>query len=1036
MSEPPKTDKQKAAEKARADKAAKFAAKQEKLKQQNANKAQAQPKKVVQTLPAYQDPTPPGEKKQIQPFDSPHFSAYNPNAVESSWYTWWEKSGFFKPEACKSDTDEKFVISLPPPNVTGALHCGHALANSLQDTLIRWYRMKGVRTLWVPGCDHAGISTQSVVEKTLWKKEKKTRHDLGREKFTSLVWDWKDDYHKRINNAQKLMGGSMDWSREAFTMNENLTAATMEAFCRLYDEGFIYRSDRLVNWCTQLNTALSTLEVENKEITGRTLLSVPGYDKKVEFGVLTHFKYPIEGSEETIEVATTRPETMLGDSGIAVHPDDSRYTHLVGKFARHPFTDRLLKIVKDTYVDPEFGTGAVKLTPAHDFNDYQLGQRHNLEFINILNGDGTLNSNAGAEFEGQKRFDARYKVVDELTKKGLFVKKESNAMKIPLCEKSKDVIEPLIKPQWWMKMEGMADAAVKAVEDDRITISPATAKKSYQRWLSSVNDWCLSRQLWWGHRIPAYRVVFEGEDSSETAQSRWVVAKTKEEAETKAKALSEGKQYHLEQDPDCLDTWFSSGLWPMAILGWPNLQSSDFLKFFPTSLLETGWDILFFWVARMIMLSLKLTGEIPFKEVYCHSLIRDSEGRKMSKSLGNVIDPLDIINGIGLEDLHAKLKVGNLQDNEVERATKYQKTAFPSGIPECGADALRFTLLSYTTGGGDISFDIKVMHAYRRFCNKVWQASKYALGRLPEGFVPAETLDTSKLSLPERWILHRMNSACKAVDEALAAREFSRSTKVLYKFFYDELCDVFIENSKAILSDGAPEEQASVQQTLYHALDVALRLLHPFMPFISEELWQRFPKKQGDVPPTIMLAKYPTFDPALEFEADAANYELGLQCALGVRSLIAEFNVRSNGRAFVKTSTASSYESIEPQTSAINVLSGKAVTELKVFGPDAPASSIPSGCAIFVVSADIVVMVDVASGITDIKAEIGKLQKKLEKSQTSIQRQKELMGREGFEENVSDVVLSAEKQKLVDAEAATQNYKRTIEEFEKMSLGS
>lgn len=357
--------------------------------------------------------------------------------------------------------------------------------------------MNGLTTLWVPGCDHAGISTQSVVEKTLWKKEKKTRHDLGREKFTSLVWDWKDDYHKRINNAQKLMGGSMDWSREAFTMDENLSAATMETFCRLFDEGFIYRSDRLVNWCTQLNTALSTLEVENKEISGRTLLSVPGYEKKVEFGVLTHFKYPIDGTEETIEVATTRPETMLGDSGIAVHPDDSRYSHLVGKSARHPFTSRLLRIVKDTYVDPEFGTGAVKLTPAHDFNDYQLGERHNLEFVNILNGDGTLNSNAGSEFEGQKRFDARYKVVEELTKLGLFVKKESNAMKIPLCEKSKDVIEPLIKPQWWMKMTEMADAAVKAVEDDRIKISPPSAKKSYQRWLSSINDWCLSRQLWY-----------------------------------------------------------------------------------------------------------------------------------------------------------------------------------------------------------------------------------------------------------------------------------------------------------------------------------------------------------------------------------------------------------------------------------------------------------------------------------------------------------------------------------------------------------
>ncbi|OJJ50773.1 hypothetical protein ASPZODRAFT_126710 [Penicilliopsis zonata CBS 506.65] len=1028
-----KPGRKEAAEKARADKAAKFAAKQAKLKQQTSTKTQAQPKKVVEALPAFEDPTPLGDKKVLQSFEDAHFTAYNPQAVESSWYSWWEKSGFFRPEALGDrEPAGTFVIPLPPPNVTGALHCGHALANSLQDTLIRWHRMKGFSTLWVPGCDHAGISTQSVVEKMLWKKEKKTRMDLGREDFTKLVWEWKGEYHQRINNAQKLMGGSMDWTRERFTMDEKLTAATMETFCRLFEEGLIYRSDRLVNWCTHLNTALSGLEVENKEIPGRTLLSVPGYEKKVEFGVLTHFKYQIDGSTETIEVATTRPETMLGDSGIAVHPDDARYTHLVGKFARHPFTGRLLPIIKDTYVDPEFGTGAVKLTPAHDFNDYQLGQRHNLEFINILNEDGTLNANAGP-FKGQKRFDARYTVVEELTKLGLFVKKESNPMKIPLCEKSKDVIEPLIKPQWWMRMNDMADAAVQAVEQGRITIAPESAKKSYFRWMSSVNDWCISRQLWWGHRIPAYRVIFDGESAEDTLQSTWVVGKTPEEAQSKAEARFPNKKFRLEQDPDCLDTWFSSGLWPMATLGWPNAESSDLKKFFPTSLLETGWDILFFWVARMIMLSLKLTGEVPFKEVYCHSLIRDSEGRKMSKSLGNVIDPLDIIRGIELDALHAKLLVGNLQEDEIARATKYQKSAFPGGIPECGADALRFTLLSYTTGGGDINFDIKVMHAYRRFCNKIWQASKYVLGRLPETFVPNSSIDTSKLSLPERWILHRMNVAVKGVNEALEAREFSKSTKIIYQFFYDELCDVFIENSKAILSDGTPEEQASVQQTLYETLDAALRLLHPIMPYISEELWQRLPRRQGDSTPTIMLASYPSFNSALEFEADALEYELGLMCAQGIRSLASEFNIRSNGRAFVKTSTPESFASIEPQMAAIKALSGKAISELTALGPESAA---PKGCAIFVISADIVVMVDAAAGITDIKAEITKLRSKLQKSHGVIDKQKELLAREGFEEKVSEVVRSAEIKKLADAEAATENYKRTIEEFEKMSLES
>lgn len=505
-------------EKARAAKAAKFAAKQAKLKQQEPTKEKTKQEKQEQDqklkakaastpaaaaaapAPVFKDDTPPGEKKKLVPFDDPNFQSYNPKAVEAAWYAWWEASGFFKP-AQVSDPSKKFVIPLPPPNVTGALHCGHALANSLQDTLIRWYRMRGFATVWVPGCDHAGIATQSVVEKMLWKRQKTTRLDLGREEFVKLVWDWKEEYHTRINHAQKRMGGSMDWSREAFTMDKNLTAATIKNFCTLHEEGLIYRSDRLVNWCTHLQTALSSLEVENKEITGRTMLDVPGYERKVEFGVMTYFKYPIDGSDDlAVEVATTRPETLLGDTGIAVNPDDSRYAHLVGRYARHPFNGRLMKIVADSYVDAEFGTGAVKLTPAHDFNDYQLGQRHGLPFISIFNGDGTLNENAGAAFQGQKRFEARYTVVEELKKLGLFVKTEPHAMTIPLCEKSKDVIEPRMQPQWWVKMEGMADAALGAVNDGKIKIAPESALKSYQRWMANVSDWCISRQLWYDIR--------------------------------------------------------------------------------------------------------------------------------------------------------------------------------------------------------------------------------------------------------------------------------------------------------------------------------------------------------------------------------------------------------------------------------------------------------------------------------------------------------------------------------------------------------
>lgn len=693
-----------------------------------------------------------------------------------------------------------------------------------------------------------------------------------------------------------------------------------------------------------------------------------------------------------------------------------------------------MPIVEDSYVDPEFGTGAVKLTPAHDFNDYKLGERHNLEFINILNEDGTLNENAGPMFQGQKRFNARYTVVEELTKRGLFVKKEPNAMTIPLCEKTKDVIEPYMTPQWWVRMKEMADAALKVVEEGKVKISPESARKSYDRWLANVNDWCISRQLWWGHRIPAYRVIFEGEDSRETTKSLWVVGRTPEEAQAKAQEKYGSKKFHLEQDPDCLDTWFSSGLWPMSILGWPNTESSDFKNFFPTSMLETGWDILFFWVIRMIMLSLKLTGEVPFTEVYCHSLIRDSEGRKMSKSLGNVIDPLDIINGIELEALHAKLLTGNLKEDEVERATKYQKTAFPGGIPECGADALRFTLLSYTTGGGDINFDIKVMHAYRRFCNKVWQASKYVLGKLPENFVPASELNTAALSVPERWILHRMNAAVKGINDALEARQFSTSTKLAYQFFYDELCDVFIENSKGILSDGTPEEQQSVQQTLYRALDVALRLLHPFMPYITEELWQRLPRAKGaDAPESVMLAEYPEAENALEFPSDAEDYELGLKCAGGVRSLAADYNIRADGCAFIKASTPASMEKVSAQLQAIKTLSGKGISQVDVLGPDADEASSPKGCAVYVVSADVAVLLQVSSQIKDLDAEIKKITTKLQKTTIAITKQQELMGREGFEK-VSDVVLTAEKKKLADAQAAKENYERTLQEFSKLKV--
>ena len=928
-------------ERIKAEKAKKFAEKQAKLAATAAHTSTQASKtsekkskgKNEEQLPEYVEKTPKGHKKSeyskisgirgilliivvLKPLDDAYHKAYIPKVVESAWYDWWEKERFFEPEFGPDGKVKKegyFVIPEPPPNVTGALHCGHALATALQDTLIRWNRMKGLTTLWVPGCDHAGISTQSVVEKMLWRREKKTRYDLGRPKFTETVWDWKKEYHEKINNVLKRMGGSFDWTREAFTMDPNLSAAVTETFVRMHEEGYIYRSNRLVNWCVKLNTALSNLEVDNKDLEGRTLLDVPGYDRKVEFGVLVHFKYPVDGSEDTIEVATTRPETMLGDTGVAVHPQDKRYQHLVGKKVRHPFVDRLLPIFGDEYVDPEFGTGAVKITPAHDPNDFNLGTQHKLDFINILNDDGTMNGNAGS-FKGQRRFDVRYAVVDELTKLGLFVKKENNPMKVPLCNKTKDVIEPIMKPQWWMKMRELADEAIKVVKNGEIKIRPESAEKNYFRWLEGINDWCLSRQLWWGHQAPAYLVKVEGEECDSTKDDFWVTGRTEQEAHEKAAKKFPNKTFTLERDPDVLDTWFSSAMWPFSTLGWPK-KTHDLENLYPTSVLETGWDILFFWVARMIMFGLKLTGKVPFKEVYCHSLIRDSEGRKMSKSLGNVIDPVDIMQGISLQALNDKLLVGNLDPKELKTATKYQHTAFPQGIPECGADALRFSLVQYTTGGGDIAFDVKVMQGYRRFCNKVYQATKYVLGKIDKDFVPqARSSKTGKESLAERWILHKFTTAARDINKALTEREFSKSTQIAYQYFYENLCDVYIvsyycncnyvntrltgkqENSKAIIADGTPEEARSAQDTLYTALEGGLTLLHPFMPFLTEELWQRLPRRPEDKTPSIVLARYPQHDASLEDSDAEASYELLIGCSKGIRSLMAEYAIKEDGK--------------------------------------------------------------------------------------------------------------------------------------------
>ncbi|KEY67624.1 hypothetical protein S7711_07821 [Stachybotrys chartarum IBT 7711] len=1031
----PKTEKELEKERKKAEKAAKLEAKKAKA-------AQAQPastkekkvkeKKVEEVLPDYVEDTPEGEKKRIRSFEDPHFKAYNPIAVESAWYSWWEKQGYFQPEF-KEDGSIKdegsFVIVHPPPNVTGNLHMGHALGDSLQDLMIRWNRMHGKTTLWLPGCDHAGISTQSVVENMLWRRQQKTRHDLGRTKFVETVLDWKDEYHKRINNVLKRLGGSFDWTREAFTMDANLSAAVVETFVKLHEEGIIYRANRLVNWCTKLNTALSNLEVVNKDLEGRTLLDVPGYDKKVEFGVIVHFKYPIEGSDETIEVATTRIETMLGDTGIAVHPKDERYKHLVGKTAVHPFIEgRKLPIIADEYVEMEFGTGAVKLTPAHDPNDFTLGQKHGLEFINILTDDGLMNENAGP-YKGQKRFDVRYTLQDDLKAKGLYVDKKDNKMKVPLCEKSKDVIEPLMKPQWWVRTKELAEPAMQVVRDGQIKIKPESAEKSYFRWLEDINDWCISRQLWWGHRCPVYFARVEGTAGDTSDDKLWFSGRTREEAEKKAQAALPGKTFTLEQDEDVLDTWFSSGLWPFSTLGWPK-ETSDFQKLYPTSVLETGWDILFFWIARMIMLGLKMTGKIPFNEVYCHTLVRDSEGRKMSKSLGNVIDPLDVIYGIKLDDLHQKLHEGNLHPSEVQKATKFQKTAFPDGIPQCGSDALRFTMINATTGGTDINLDVKVIHGYRKFCNKIFQATKYVLGSLPEDFVPNKSAVAVGKTLAERWILHKMNTAAKEINQALADREFSKSTLIVYRYWYSELCDVYIENSKTIIRDGTPEERDSAIQTLYTALEAALTMIHPFMPYLTEEMWQRMPRRPSDETQSIMIAKYPTYVAELDDPVSEAAYELVMGASKGSRSLMAEYSLKDEADIIIQAYDETALKTCKEQISSIKSLSGKGIREINILGPDAAR---PAGSVAYPISTSASVFLHV-KGRVDMDAEIAKAQKKLDKAKSNVQKQEKILLDPAYKDKVSEEVRDADQKKLAEAKQEMQSFEETIKQFEQLKL--
>ncbi|XP_002732116.2 valine--tRNA ligase [Saccoglossus kowalevskii] len=1033
--QPPKTAAQLKKEAKKQAKLDKFKQKQEKQAKmqgnQNTEKKKEKKEKKVKEVISYEFDTPQGDKKNISCVMP---DSYSPKYVEAAWYSWWEKMQFFKPEYGHGPLKEEiargknvFMICIPPPNVTGSLHLGHALTSSVQDALVRWHRMKGEITLWNPGCDHAGIATQVVVEKKLFREKQLTRHDLGRDKFVDEVWKWKNEKGDRIYDQLKAMGSSYDWDRTCFTMDDKLSRAVKESFVRLHEEGVIYRSNRLVNWSCRLNSAISDIEVNKHELTGRTLLPVPGYDDKIEFGVLVSFAYKVHDSDEEIVVATTRVETMLGDTAVAVHPNDERYKHLHGKSVVHPFRNETMPIICDDYVDMEFGTGAVKITPAHDHNDYDIGKRHDLVFLTMIDDNGNI-TDVGGQFAGMKRFSARKSVLEALKEKGLYRDTKDNPMVVPICSRSKDIVEPLIKPQWYVDCNDMAKKAVEAVENGDLKIIPDIHIKTWNSWLKNIRDWCISRQLWWGHRIPAYFVTVDDPNvptGDDIDGNYWVSGRDENEARKKAAAkfnVTEDK-ISLRQDEDVLDTWYSSALFPFSIFGWPD-TTDDLEVFYPGTLLETGHDILFFWVARMVMFGQKLCGKLPFREVYLHAMVRDAHGRKMSKSLGNVIDPLDVIHGISLEGLHQLLHDSNLDVKEIQKAKDGQKADYPEGIPECGTDALRFALCAYTSQGRDINLDVLRVQGYRHFCNKLWNVTKFALMSLGEDYKPSSQIQlTGDESLVDKWMLSRLSFAVSACETGFPEYDFPLITSSIYNLWLYEMCDVYVEYMKPILQGSNESAKVSVRNILYTCLDTGLKLLSPFMPFVTEELWQRLPRRSGDEPPSICVSNYPEIKNfGFRNEQLEQDFEFVQNVIKQIRVIRAEYQLtKQKPEVYLRCSTTSVSEMLQPYNFVIQTLgSVSTIHHIPADGGD-----IPSGCAISTVSDKCEVHL-LLKGMIDVSKEINKLKQKQERLAGQQKKLQNAMSIDDYDNKVPENIRQNNSEKLSQTENEIQKITEAI----------
>jgi len=919
---------------------------------------------------------------------------YNPSAIETHWYETWEKDGNFAPKSLENiDGVENFCIMIPPPNVTGSLHMGHAFQDTIMDALTRYHRMKGHNTLWQIGTDHAGIATQMVVERQLAAKGT-NRHELGREKFLEKVWEWKEESGGTITKQLRRMGSSLDWSRERFTMDEGLSNAVKEVFVRLHEEGLIYRGKRLVNWDPKLHTAISDLEVISEE----------------EKGSLWHFRYPLSDGSGHLVVATTRPETMLGDTAVAVHPDDDRYQSLIGKEITLPLSNRNIPIIADDYVDPEFGTGCVKITPAHDFNDYEMGKRHNLPIINILNDNAHINNDAPEPYRGLERFVARKKVLADLDALGLLEKTEDHTLKVPRGDRSGVIIEPYLTDQWYVKVAELAKPAIKAVENGDIEFVPKQWENTYFSWMRDIQDWCISRQLWWGHRIPAWY-----DDNGNV-----YVGRDEAEARSKNKISDDVK---LRQDNDVLDTWFSSALWTFSTLGWPE-KTPELNTFHPTNVLVTGFDIIFFWVARMIMMTLKFTGEVPFKKIYIHGLVRDADGQKMSKSKGNVLDPIDLIDGIELEDLIQKRTSGLMQPKKEKQIEKSTRKHYPDGIESFGTDALRFTFSSLASTGRDINFDLGRIEGYRNFCNKIWNAARYVLMNTEEQDCGMNSA-TIELSLADRWIISRLQETEKLVINAIEQYRLDRASQAIYEFIWNEYCDWYLELSKPILySDDASEKaKRGTRSTLLKVLEAALRLSHPIMPFITEEIWQQVAPRIGITAKTIMLQPFPTPDQNKidqEAEEDIAWVK---DVIIGIRNIRGEMDIKPGKLlpVFFKNGSEQDKLRLSQHQQFLKALANLEQITWLSESEEAPMSATQ-------LVGDMEVLVPMA-GLINKKVEITRLRKEIDKLDKEVVRAEGKLNNEKFINKAPAEVVEKERSKIGEAKAAQ---KRLTDQLEKI----